>query len=613
MATSISINTLRDDSNGVIDFITLAASNTILTNNLIRASTLRRIFNDNRFYSTIIQDGAIPLSKISGSIEANSIATQSLSGAIGKDLNPARNGQIAWYTITQENLAHNTIFWNSSKKVGINNSNPSGSEALFIGGDNENTGLRISKWTSLRTLDGTGRVNWYANADTVINSQTNLAQNVYLNSEGASKITQTQGGIFLSCSSDSTIVAGNPITWNDTLTLNSLAASFNVPVVVGGNVGASSFSLQNSTLSIVYDSTNQSVGFNRGTTRILDLYSNKAIFSKENMTIGSQANRLINSSYGIFDRITASNNIVYYRVSTTTLLNGQGDAQRDILTATPANGRVGIGGDPDTIGSAALKVTGNVDITSDLKVTGNLTVGSLSLGSSQLKAGSIDVRDEGGTGALVGNRLFVSGDIEGSTLKAQSIDNYYNLVPSGTIINIFYQNFLRGTKVIPWNVNYLFAPSDMLNDAITNVSLGYTLFDNIAYTKKITDCSLRIKLNIPVFYPSPPSGVLGITNIWLILYNFSNNRIIRGVVKEFAAQECNPLELEYIGDFLDNPGGGIVRLSAKIFASQALDSRYGFRFNGLPNNSASPWIVTNTANNAATKSDPFLTIEEIKN
>ena len=372
MATSISINTLSDDSNGVGNFITLAASNTILTNNLVRASTLRRIFNDNRFYSTIIQDGAIPVSKISGSIGAGSIATQSLSGAIGKDLNPARNGQIAWYTITQENLAHNTIFWNSSRKVGINNSNPQGTEALFIGGDDENTGLRISKWTSIKTRDGTGRVNWYANAESA--TFNNTAGAAFLNSnEGASRILQSLGEITFCSSNNVTPVAGDQVNWVDTLLLTKDGAVVNNKLTVAGDAFANAFTLQNSTGSIVYDSTNQSVGFNRGTTRVLDLYTDKAIFSKENMTIGSQANRIINNGYGIFDRITASNNIVYYRVSTTTLLNGQGDAQRDILTATPSNGRVGIGGDPDTIGSAALKVTGVLNVTSDINAQGNVT------------------------------------------------------------------------------------------------------------------------------------------------------------------------------------------------------------------------------------------------
>ena len=145
MPSTISINTLPDSEEGVSSFLVRSVTDVTLVNNLIRCSTLKKVLNDPNFGS-ILSDGSIPAEKLRGLVvNPSDVATMSLSGAIGASLSPARNGQLAWYTITPQNMAWNTFAWtpdgkfdvsgelNVSKSAAFGQSNNAGS-TIFIKG-----------------------------------------------------------------------------------------------------------------------------------------------------------------------------------------------------------------------------------------------------------------------------------------------------------------------------------------------------------------------------------------------------------------------------------------------------------------------------------------------
>lgn len=467
MATSISINTIRDTSDGVNDFYTSQTSSATLTNNLVKASTIKRIVSDSRLFG-LVPNNSIPISKLQGTL----IATQSLSGAIGKDLNPAKNGELAWYTITPENLAYKAFTWTSDKKFGINVTSPE--DNLHVAG-----GINISGWSTLRTTDGNGRVSWYGNATTKDGNP-----GKYLNSEKASRITQSLGDIIFYRSSDATQTAGSNINWSETMRINDDGSvNINSDLVVGGTVTsvtslADTFNIENQG-SIYYDSGASTIAFKRSTTKILDLFTTKAIFYKENMTLNSQGNRVVSNGYGVFDRITSNNNTLFYRFSSTTLSSGQGNAQRDIMTVTLGNSRVGFGGDPDSTSfSARVKIYGSSHVTGNLKVdgditgnistintTGSIVGGSIDVSSGSIKGGSLDA----GSGQIKGGSLDVgSGQIKGGSLNlGGTIVEANDFVPTGAIM-AFYRSS---------------APSGWLKCDGSNIPTQYSALRNLIGTK----------------------------------------------------------------------------------------------------------------------------------
>jgi hypothetical protein len=587
MATSISIRTLSDDSNGVNDFITLAASSTTLTNNLVRASTLRRIFNDTRFYRDIIQDGAIPATKISGSFSEGSIATQSLSGAIGKNLTPPRNGQLAWYTITPENLAYSAITWNSSKRFGINIPGEP-NDTLNLSG-----GINISNWSTFRTTDSNGRASWYGNATTIDGQEPGGSRiGKYLNAEAATRITQSLGEIIFYRSIDASPTVGGYITWAESFRVNSSGDVSLSGSLTSGASKATSYNINDQGL-ISYDSTKQSIGFNRSTTRTLDLYTDKAIFPVENITTNFRGNRIANQGYGVFDRILTENNRVLYKVSSTSFNNELGDASGDIFSVTIADSRVGIGGNPDfsTDFSAALKVTGRLEVTSDLKVGGSLSLDSLNV-TNNITAGAVTA-----SGLIFSNKVAeFDGDMVNKkyledVISANAASNIYNLLPSGSTINTV---MLPITKITgPLRVTYASTFVASLNNPLpsSNDQLmdGYNIIDRggMVYRRKSRNSKLRVRVIIPHF-TARSSGGSAAVNMILVLYTstFGSSNIDftrKIVVKEFAPFEFNPLELEYFGTA--NSGSLNVNedtyFGLKLYCNSALDTN-GFYFNCIP-------------------------------
>lgn len=99
MASIISLNTIPDDIIGVNNLV----NNTGLTNNTIFANTVRLFVTDDRFGS-LFANNSVNGSKLTDlSVIGNKMVNQTLSGArVGM-------GQLAWYTIAEQNMANNSV------------------------------------------------------------------------------------------------------------------------------------------------------------------------------------------------------------------------------------------------------------------------------------------------------------------------------------------------------------------------------------------------------------------------------------------------------------------------------------------------------------------------
>lgn len=368
MASTISINTL-DDTAGVSQFITLNVGDTTLYNNLVRASTLKKIVIDNNF-GGLLADNSVPTTKLNGILDQSYIGTQTLSGAIGATLVPPKNGHLAWYTITPLNLAYNTLFWDTSG-LGINTSSLEAN--LHVAGT-----LYADTYATIgNSLSGTV-LHLRGTRDTAAqilfeNKTTNNKKYIRINEAGSLQILSDSYDVIYSLDN------------NGTFSLNSS--------LIGG-VGSQTsptFTFADKTnYGMYYSTASSAVAIAASGVNVVNIGYSRSVFKNEITTLNQITNRLIYGSYGVFDY---SNGETYYK-----LITNQNDPYGNANGLKPISinlltGRVGIGGDYDnSTFSASLKVTGREYVTSDLKVGGTLNVaGRTDIGGSTYISGDLQV------------------------------------------------------------------------------------------------------------------------------------------------------------------------------------------------------------------------------
>jgi len=407
MPSTISINTLVDNSDGVDTFY--RANNLFdssMTNNLMRASTIKRVLADTRVGS-IFPDGSIPSSKVFG---LNiSTPSQSISGAIGSSLSPSVPGQIAWYTITPLNLAYNTLFWNNNGRVGINTSNP-GATLHVQSGTNLNdsivdvtiTGsngaidihnsLTAGSWSPV-VREGDKGIIFRANGQTApwfYTTSPTISGGFVISPWSGAGV----GGIRIDISGNVGVGSSSP---RNKLTVEGgITTTTGVTASIGTSV-VPSYSFEGYNRSGFYydDSDNRlSISFNG--TRVVSMNADTFLSSEEFVSTNPNSYRIVQGRYGVFDRNDGTD---YYKLLTNLDEQyGSFNALRP-FSINLASGRVGIGGAADnTAFAAALKVTGKLNVTSDSSFDNALSVGTLSVTNNITTQNTLLARRTGETG-----------------------------------------------------------------------------------------------------------------------------------------------------------------------------------------------------------------------
>lgn len=405
MATSISINTIPDTDTGRDDFFNKPTDGDVfLTNNLIRASTMRRILKAQSL-GNIFASSSIPFSKLTGSIADTQISTKTIYGSSPPS---GKVQHINDRTIGPINLTHGIINW-SATAVGINveasttaTLNVAGTfrsrDATFVGSGSTTEGGQIT------LMDPSGAGGWEID---------NLSQTLrFFRDKGVNNTAE-------------------PISISNTgvVTVGAVNVSSVAPRSAGSS-SSTSYRFHNGTniltnAGFYYNTSDSAVNLAIGGSDIVSVRADSVRFNQQTITTNRRGNRLVNENTGVFNEIDGSGTSVRFKLQIATESSGLSDTvARTAMTVNPSNGFVGIGADADasTTDAARLNVAGNI------RSSGTILASNIKLGSVTIDNSSSTVTFNGG--ATFGGTVSVSTPTaDGHAATKSYVDSKVPVIP----------------------------------------------------------------------------------------------------------------------------------------------------------------------------------------